>query len=145
MNSSKTETMHTIEQLIQNGRDTELTFANSSILCGDSNISFTYRSCFDRHIQVLKSISVLVELNNEDYIKYKYNPHLLSYVLYGTTDLWFILLKINNMIRLTDFDRKKLYVIDPHKTDIINDLHIIEKGHLENYQDFDEAKELRRN
>lgn len=144
MNSSKIESLYTIERLIKNGKDTELTYSNSSIISGDTNVSFTYRNIYSRHIDVVKQVSVKVELNEDDLIKYKYNPHLLSFVLYKTTDLWFLLLFINNMTKISDFNRRIINVIDPNSLSVINDIHIIEREHIKKYLDFDKIREERR-
>ena len=74
-------------------------------------------------------------------IKFKYNPHLLAYVLYGTTDLWFLLLRINNMTRVTQFDKKKIKIIHPDDMKLINDIFIIREERTKKIQCFEKECE----
>jgi hypothetical protein len=60
------------------------------------------------------------------YEKFFYRPEYLSKELYGTPDLWYLLLWINKMTSIHDFNKLTINVFNPDKTDIIND--IIEKN-----------------
>jgi len=52
----------------------------------------------------LNEIVETVTLTPEEAKKYHYNPHLLSYDLYGTPDYWFLLLDLNGLSSFTEFD-----------------------------------------
>ena len=72
-----------------------------------------------KYMPELKDSKVKVTLSNEEYAKYKYNPKLLSYDLYGTTELWFLILEANELHSITQFDSKTIYLF---RTDIIEKL-----------------------
>ena len=65
----------------------------------------------------LKDIIKKETLTDEEYLKYRFNPKLLSYDLYGTTELWSLLLDINELTSVTEFDMKELKVFPPTVTD----------------------------
>ena len=48
------------------------------------------------------------ELSNEEMSRYRYNPDLLAYDIYGSVQLDFVILLLNDMIDPKDFDRRKL-------------------------------------
>ena len=43
--------------------------------------------------------------------KYRYKPKLLAYDIYGSTELFFIILFTNNMCDVKEFDKKKLRLL----------------------------------
>ena len=53
----------------------------------------------------------VVKLSDKELARFKYNPKALSYYLYGTTELWFLILRLNEMYSISEFsnDTIKLY------------------------------------
>ena len=45
-------------------------------------------SIADKYANELEENKHIVELTTKEYYKYRYNPKLLSYDIYGTTELW---------------------------------------------------------
>ena len=54
-----------------------------------------------------------IELNNEEQVKYRCNPKLMSYDLYGTTELWFLILQANELKSSLDLVGDTVYLYDP--------------------------------
>ena len=55
-------------------------------------------------LNILKdSVGMDVEMTAEEVIKYRYNPKLLSYDVYGTPDLGYSILLLNNMEHISEF------------------------------------------
>ena len=48
--------------------------------------------------------------------KYKYNPKLLSFDIYGTTELWFLILEANELHSATQFNNQVIYLF---RTDVV--------------------------
>lgn len=69
-----------------------------------------------KYMPEIKELKVKVELSDEEYSKYKYNPKVLSYDLYGTTELWFLILEANELHSVSQFNSKTIYLF---RTDII--------------------------
>lgn len=71
--------------------------------------------------------------DNIDYQYYRYRPKLLSYDLYGTTELFFILLFINDIYDVKDFDRKTIRIIKKDKlSSILSYIYSSNKSSVEN-------------
>ena len=64
----------------------------------------------------LKEIKIKVTLDENEYSKYRFNPKLLSYDIYGTTELWFLILEANELHSISQFDIKTIYLFS---TDIV--------------------------
>lgn len=69
-----------------------------------------------KYMPELKELKVKVTLSNEEYSRYKFNPKLLSFDLYGTTELWFLILEANELHTISQFDSKTIYLF---RADII--------------------------
>jgi len=76
----------------------------------------------DKHLFFLLKNSVEIEFDK----KYKYRPDYLSYNQYGTTMLWQILMYVNNVPSILDFDLVRVVIPSLDAiTDILSDLYII--------------------
>lgn len=56
----------------------------------------------------LLSVSEEIILTDEEHRKYKYRPKLLSYDLYGSVEYWSMLMIINDIPTISDFNLKKI-------------------------------------
>ena len=66
----------------------------------------------DKYAVELEENKRSIELNTKEYYKYRYNPKLLSYDIYGTTELWFFILMANELYSISEFNLKKLVLYD---------------------------------
>ena len=101
-------TTYTLDSFIQMKVADDMTYYNFSILEVNGNIQHLDRNIVEDYIPELTDMSVEIELTDDEYRKYKYAPDLLAYDVYGSVQLDFILLLVNDMIDPKDFDRKKL-------------------------------------
>ena len=62
----------------------------------------------DKYAVELEENKRSIELNTKEYYKYRYNPKLLSYDIYGTTELWFFILMANELYTAIEFNLHKL-------------------------------------
>ena len=86
-----------------------------------------YMSLTNKYKDYLSDIVVEVELEPENYRKYRYNPKGLSLFLYGTTEYWYAILELNNLISVIEFDLEVVKVYDPTELKkIINEIFILE-------------------
>ena len=60
-----------------------------------------------KHTNYLDESKSTVEFTDEEYRKYRCNAHRLSYDVYGTTELWFLILHANEMFSEAEFNVKK--------------------------------------
>lgn len=102
----------TIEEFIKSGKSVSLTYKNFSFLETLSN--GTQVSVFDvinDYISELRLASLTVQLTDEEYRKYCYKPKLLCYDIYGNPELYFIILLINDMADVKEFNKKSFYML----------------------------------
>ena len=72
-----------------------------------------------KYMPEIKSLKTKIVLDNEEYRKYRFNPKKLSFDLYGTTELWFMILEANELYSTTEFDLQTIYL---YKTNIFDKL-----------------------
>ena len=64
---------------------------------------------FSKYKKELEPCIQLFQLNEEFF----YKPKSLSEFLYGTTELWLSLLRVNNMRNITEFDNPVIRIYNP--------------------------------
>ena len=103
---------HTIEEFIDLKYQDDMTYRNLSILdSGNASMEMVDHCLIDDYLPEFLQYASNVTLSAEEYIKYKYNPDLLAYDLYGSTQLDFVILFINDMIDPKDFDIRTIKLI----------------------------------
>lgn len=122
-----------ITEQIENIKDTEISYRTlhsvGNILDASTknNIIIPYISILSKYRHFLKKYTINVRMDDVLCRKYVYNPKLLSYDIYGTTELWAELLRINNCSSTIEFKFRKVKIYDPTKLkDIINEIMILE-------------------
>lgn len=112
--------------LIEEGRNNAYNIKDCSLLTDIGGVISTISGCFfDKYIDFIKEKSVKVVLTSDELTKYKYKPKLLSYDLYGTEELWFLILRLNNICHEMDFTKKIIYLLLPNNIKVLNKILII--------------------
>lgn len=70
----------------------------------------------DKYLEEIEQHKTAITLSTTEYYKYRYNPKLMAYDVYGTTELWFLLMAANELYSTIDFD---LRVVKAYRTDIL--------------------------
>ena len=73
-------------------------------------IDYTVYNVLDDYLYDLKKVSIHCKLSDEEKNKYRYKPRLLSYDIYKTTELYYIILAINDMWTEKQFTLDSGYV-----------------------------------
>lgn len=130
---SKVSESKDLLELIDNGRNNPYLISQSSIFTKIGENKIIAGGCFfDRYIDFIKNYCCRVSLTEEEMFKYKYKPKKLSYDLYKTEELWFLLLKLNNMSSEIDFvDKRRLYILEPDNLSILNRIILINTDEIE--------------
>lgn len=111
---------YTLDQFISMKNNDELTYKNFSILEVVNNIEFLDHNIIEDYIDELKSISVDVTLEHDEYVKYKYCPDLLAYDVYGSVQLDFVIMFINDIIDPKDFNKRTIKL--PYASSVFKDI-----------------------
>lgn len=77
------------------------------------------------YYELIKHIDEVV-LTDKEMEKYRFKPDLFCLDYYGTVELWGALLRFNNILSRSEFDKKKLKVFKLSFIDTILDILLIE-------------------
>ena len=99
---------YTLDDFVELQSVDNMTYYNFSILEIIDGVQHLDHNLVEDYLKELEATCVTLELSNEEMSRYRYNPDLLAYDIYGSVQLDFIILLLNDMIDPKDFDRKKL-------------------------------------
>lgn len=109
---------YTLEEFVMAGKDSkDVSYYNFSILQvnrydNDVEIHFSVDNIINDYLDVLRDYSKTVEMDDNECNKYFYNPDLLAFDIYGSTELGFVIMKINGIADPKDFDMKKIKLVN---------------------------------
>ena len=92
------------------------------MIADDGDIILTFETIVSKYMHVLKPFIVDLELTNDELFLYKFQPKRFCLDIYNTMELWSPLLYINNMVSITEFNRKKIKVFTPQILEVMDDL-----------------------
>lgn len=99
---------YTLDDFVELQSVDNMTYYNFSILEIIDGVQHLDHNLVEDYLKELEATCVTLELSNEEMSRYRYNPDLLAYDIYGSVQLDFIILLLNDMIDPKDFDRRKL-------------------------------------
>ena len=99
-------TTTTLEDFIEMRSIDEMTYYNFSILEVINGVEHLNHNLIEDYLEELKSACITVDLTLDQYKKYKYFPDLLSYDVYGSVQIDFIIMLLNDCIDPKEFDKK---------------------------------------
>ena len=103
---------HTLSEFLSAGTSAEaMSYTKLSFLQKVDNIRYCVKMILNDYLYEFKSSALLCELSTEEYLKYKYNPKMLASDIYGSTELYYVILLINDICNVRDFDFKELYLL----------------------------------
>ena len=113
---------HTVEEFIEsNAGSKSINYYNFSILqqeeVSGETLQLLDMNIVDDYIDELQSVCVNVQLSDKELMKYSYNPGLLAYDIYGSTELEFVILKLNGIIDPKDFDFPSIRLLEVQTMD----------------------------
>lgn len=102
----------TIEALVQAGKTVIAKYQNFSYLEQASNGTIVViKNVIWDYIDELKNASVMVRLSDSEFYKYKYRPKLLCFDVYGNTELDFVIMALNNIADVTEFNSQSFRML----------------------------------
>jgi hypothetical protein len=117
--TTKPAETYTITDFITEGQSDDMTYSNFAILHNSTFGEYAELNVLDFYLDELKKISLRIETFTEDEIaKYKYQPDLLAYDIYGSVQLDFIVLLVNGIIDPKEFDFSRGYILLPTRSNL---------------------------
>ena len=124
----------TIQQQVAQGNALAISNANINyhkVLAADGDkVVINFDSLLTQYRYFLKKHIVILTLTDDQYLNYRFKPKSLSYDLYGTIEMASMLLSINNVVSVSEFDFKKVKVFDSGIKDFINEVLNKEKAKI---------------
>ena len=107
--TNKPELTHTLDEFIQVGQySDEQTYAKFSILDRSNGMLFLDHNILDDYMEFLQELCVECKLDDDQQKTYYMRPDLLAFDVYGSSQLDFVVLKVNGMIDQKDFTLPKI-------------------------------------
>lgn len=136
--TNKPEKAHTLSEFIYIGKSksTYYSYDDFAFLQNINNTQYSISNVIDDYIDDIKKLCIEVKLTGKEKETYIYNPKLLSYKLYKTTMLYWVLLRINNLCNAHEFNllKNKLLIIKPNVLfDVLNKIYNAEKKAIKIY------------
>lgn len=136
--TSNPELANTIDDFIAAGKDAPLlTYYNFSIIQVEISkdkkleVQLTSDNLVNDYLDIFKERGIKIQLSEDEKRKYYYNPDLLSYDLYGTTELDFIIMIMNGVISSNEFTIPTLLLIPKSElVDLLSRIYNSEQNYL---------------
>lgn len=107
------EKTYTLEQFIKSKPLSEISYDLLSVFQKIDDIYIITYNVLDDYRKELFSLTKNVILSEDDFEKYEQAPQLLAYDIYGSTELFFIILYINKMYDIKQFKKKTIKLLYP--------------------------------
>ena len=88
----------------------------------NDEIAIKFHNVISKYIDLMRNFVTTYTFNEEESDTYKCQPNLLCYDLYGTPELAYSLLYINNMLSIAEFTRRTIKVFTPNINDVLKEL-----------------------
>lgn len=111
--STTTNTSFTLDQFADSKSSNDMSYYSMSLLekDPDNNIEYDVFNVVSDYMNELKAMSKVVTLSETEYYTYRFKPKLLAKYLYGNTELYFIILWLNDMWSVKDFNLRQIRLI----------------------------------
>lgn len=83
-----------------------------------------------KHTSFLESDKRLYKMTDDEFRKYRCNAHRLSEDMYGTTELWFLILHANEMYSESEFCSKTIYLYNKSALTKISEILAVEEDDI---------------
>ena len=126
----------TIDQLISAGKNVIITYNNLAILEKIQHMYLPVDNIIYTYIDELKKYIIPVKLTDMELVRYKYKPKLLAFDVYGSTDLYFVIMALNGIIDVRDFTMNTINMFKKeHMNILMSYIYNAEKTYLEQNRD----------
>lgn len=106
------------------------TFLKSIIKTDSGTLIVNSTSLPNKYYDFILRSTRTTTLTDDQMRRYRYNPKLLCFDLYGTVELWGLLLKVNNMTSATEFTKSKIKIFTSEIFSVLNDIFVLEDHNI---------------
>lgn len=135
MYSKPSETL-SLDDFVSSKPSSQLSYYYLSLLEKDTkhNIEYSVYNVISDYLTDLKKMCKTVTLTDKEYYIYRFRPKLLANYLYGNGELYFIILLLNDIWSVKDFDFKTIKLIPKTQlSDVLSKINESEKDFIDLY------------
>ena len=121
----------TIKSVIEEGLELKMTIKDlcfKEVMTNSSGEMFIVNmyNVYEKYYELLLEHTTTVVLTDEEYRKYRFQPKLLAKDLYGNKDIYYLLLRVNHIYSVINFDFKELKVFNISLIKLLNEILVME-------------------
>ena len=121
----------TIKSIIEEGLELKMTIKDlcfKEVMTNSSGEMFIVNmyNVYEKYYELLLEHTTTVVLTDEEYRKYRFQPKLLAKDLYGNKDIYYLLLRVNHIYSVINFDFKELKVFNISLIKLLNEILVME-------------------
>lgn len=105
------EDTYTVEQFIRANSNVTINYEKLSLIEKINDTQMVSYNLLNDYKKEIDSVAVTVTLSDSDYLKYALKPKLLAYDIYGSVELHFIILFLNNICNIKEFNFRKIKML----------------------------------
>lgn len=110
-------TSSTIEEFISFKNDDSASYNNFSFKDKYGNIIYPIKNIIDDYTEELSELTIDITMSESEFLKYKYRPKVLANDVYGNPELDFLILAINGICNVKEFDSREIKLIRENDLD----------------------------
>lgn len=136
--STKINKTYTLDQFADSKSSNSISYYSMSLLEKDpiNNIEYDVFNVVSDYINELKAMAKPVTLSETEYYTYRFKPKLLAHYLYGNGELYFIILWLNDMWSVKDFNLKTIKLIkNKDLAEALSSINASEKSFIKAYNE----------
>lgn len=103
--------------------------ANIATDSGDIIVNTEYLPM--KYFDIFKRDARTITLTDAELIKYRYQPKMFCYEYLGSIELWSLLLRLNNMTSITEFNKATFKIPPINTLELLNEVLILEDDNIE--------------
>lgn len=144
--STKTNVSFTLDQFADSKSSNSISYYSMSLLekakivnpadMSELYIEYDVFNVVSDYMNELKAMATEVTLSDNEYYTYRFKPKLLAHYLYGNTELYFIILWLNDMWSVKDFNLRKIKLIkNSELAEALSKINASEKSFIKAYNE----------
>lgn len=123
-----------LQEFIGRQAVTTISYQNLSYTQPFADIIFPMQNILDDYIDYFRDRAISITFTDDEYFLYKYKPRLLSYYLYGSTELFFVILALNGMATEKEFTKQTVKLLPSDVlTSLIQTIYSAESQNISTY------------